>query len=153
MLNLLSRAYVAFSLVAVGAGLAAAWAGSDHLLHSDDPYLVGFFLGGVAATLTAIYLGLKNFPAPSASKHGAEIIYFGGLLLWAAFWLAVDYNAVEGKGIGMLIAIASAAIGIVVWPLCRFQLPKAAARAIGLLGAAFISCYAYVAIQMAQIMN
>src|SRR5690606_35377136 len=112
-----------------------------------------FFLGGVAATLTAIYLGLKWFPAPSASKHAAEIVYFGGLLLWALFWIAVDYNAVEGKGIGMLIAIASVVTGIVVWPLCRFQLPTVAARIIGLLGAAFMSCYVYVAIQMAQRMN
>jgi hypothetical protein len=153
MLNLLGRAYVAFSLVAVGTGMAAAWAGGDHLLHSDDPYLVGFFLGGVAATLTVIYLGLKWFPAPSASKHAAEIVYFGGLLLWAVVWLAVDYNAVEGKGIGMLIAVASAVTGITVWPLCRFQLPTVAARVIGLLGAAFIGGYAYVAFQMAQRMN
>jgi hypothetical protein len=153
MLSLLSRAYVAFSLVAVGTGLAAAWAGGDHLLHSDDPYLVGFFLGGVAATLTAIYLGLKWFPAPSASKHAADVVYFGGLLLWAAFWLVVDYNAVEGQGIGMLIAITSVAAGIVTWPLCRFQLPPFAARAIGLLGAFFIGGYAYVAIQLAQRVN
>ena len=153
MLNFFGRVYVAFSLVAVGAGLAAAWAGGDHLLQSDDPYLVGFFLGGVAAALTAVYLGLKRFPAPSASKHAAEVVYFGGLFLWAIFWLVVDYNAVEGKGIGMLIAVASVATGIVVWPLCRFQLPTVAARAIGLLGAAFVGGYAFVAFQMAQRMN
>ncbi len=153
MLNLLSRVYVAFSFIAVIAGLAAAWADGDHLLKSDDPYLIGLILGGVAAALAAIYLGVKRLSSPPASKHAANIVYFGGLLLWTAFWLATDHNAAEGKGIGLAIAIASAATGIVIWPLCRFQLPKFAARVIGLLGAAFICGYAYVAFQMAQRMN
>jgi hypothetical protein len=148
MLNLLSRAFTSFSLTATVAGLAAAWADGDHLLESDDPYIVGLLLGAVAAVQTALYLGLKRLLARSPSKHLAEIIYAVGLLLWAAFWLAADWYAVEGKGIGLLIAVAGGATGIVVWPLCRFQLPKVATATIALLGISFIACYAYIAVRL-----
>lgn len=153
MLDLLGRVYVAFSLIAVSTGLLAAWADGDHLLQSDDPYLIGLMLGGVAAALAAIYLAFSRLSLTRAPTFIANIVYFGGLFLWTAFWLATDHNATEGKGIGLAIAVASAVTGIVVWPLCRFELPKVAARAIGLLGVTFIGGYIYVAIQLAQRAN
>lgn len=153
MLALLGRIYVAFSLIAVSTGLLAAWADGDHLLQSDDPYLIGFILGGVAAALAAIYLAFSRFSLPPAPTRTANIVYFGGLFVWTAFWLATDYNAIEGKGIGLAIAGASAVTGIIIWPICRFGLPKVAARTIGLLGAIFIAGYVHVAIQIAQRMH
>lgn len=153
MLDLLGRVYVAFSLIAVSTGLLAAWADGDHLLQSDDPYLIGFILGGVAAVLATIYLAFSQYSLPPVPTHTANTVYFGGLFLWTAFWSATDYNATEGKGIGLAIAGASAVTGIVVWPICRFGLPKVAARTIGLLGAMFIAGYVYVAIQLAQRMH
>ncbi|WP_428304212.1 hypothetical protein [Lacipirellula sp.] len=153
MFDFFTRVYVAFSLVAVGAGLAAAWADGDHLLASDDPYIVGFLLGGVAGALTALHLALNKLQTRSDSTHLAQIIYFLVLFLWAAFWLAADCYAVEGKGIGLMIALASGVTGVVVWLLGRFPLPTMATRAIGLLGVSFIASYAYVAMRLAQSAN
>lgn len=150
MLNFLGRVLTSFALTAILTGLTAAWADGDHLLESDDPYLVGFLLGAVAAVQTALYLGLKRLQPRPTSKRLPETIYFSGLFVWAAFWLAVDCYAVEGKGIGLMIAVASGVTGIVVWLLCRFPLPPVATKVIGLLGVSFIGLYAYVAMRLAQ---
>lgn len=153
MISILARIYVVFSLFAVSTGLIAAWAGGDDLLRSDDPYLVGIFLGSVAGTFSLVYFVVKRLAPQTASRNAAEIACFGVLSLWSGFiWLATRRSN-EAAELGAGIAVVSLAIGALTWPLCRFQLHPVAARVIGLLGAAFIGGYAYVAFQMAQRVN
>ncbi|KKL27634.1 hypothetical protein LCGC14_2383170, partial [marine sediment metagenome] len=124
LLSGLSRAWVAFVIVAFVAGAAFLAFDRDNPLESDDPYVVGFTCGAIGAAMAAMYTIIE-----AVAKRQVVVLttYFALLLGWCAFLVVQSIlgRAAGGHHHGMYTyaAIASFLIGAGTLPLFRRRLP------------------------------
>jgi hypothetical protein len=93
----------------------------DNLLRSDDPYLVGFLLGGIAAGMSLVYSIAERL---RASRWWATFCHGLVLCLWAILVLATSNNSSEAEEMGRVVAGASVVGGAISWPLIAFRIPR-----------------------------
>ena len=77
----LVRAWVAFVIIAVLAGVAFTIDGDDPL-RSDDPYVLGYACGVFAAAMALVYTAAERM---CKSRRSASACYFALLGLWCLF--------------------------------------------------------------------
>lgn len=102
--DLLARAFIAAMLVASPVALTVGLISRKGLTHSDDPYLVGMFLGGLAAIYCAIdcVFGLVPWSQWLRNLLSAAIV-----AAWFASLIYADTQAKEGQGIATILAFLS----------------------------------------------
>jgi hypothetical protein len=137
------RAWCAFSLLSFLFGCWFLLMDGDNLLRSDDPYLVGFLFGGVAAVLAIIY-SLAEAVRPGGCFK--DVVWLVACSLWCAalFLTWCSCNGGEGGEIALLVLTGSAITAAVEWPLLRFRLPRRAIAVVSTVGVSMISLYLYV---------
>ena len=112
--NAIARVWSAFAITAVVIGLFDAWWGHDHLLRSDDPYLVGFACGVLAAGMGLAY-SIADWLVQKPLVACAWC--YASLAGWVAFLLILSLEGGEGGPYLELIAEVSAVTGILITPV------------------------------------
>jgi hypothetical protein len=137
------RAWCAFSLLSFLFGCWFLLMDGDNLLRSDDPYVVGFLLGGVAAVLTIVY-SLAEAVRPGGCFK--EVVWLAACSLWCAvlFFAWRSCEGGEGAEIALFVLAGSAITAAVEWPSLRFRLPRMAIAVTSTMSLVMIALYLYV---------
>jgi hypothetical protein len=146
----LLRSWLIFVIVSLIAGVAMLIADGDHPLESDDPYLVGFLISGIAAAIMFVS-SLSGGPA----NRTANLWFFGILAAWfVALVVAEALNDGEGDGLMAMMAVASLIMGTAGWYLvglvAKIHYPRNAVIILSCLGITIISLYGFVYYKHAQ---
>lgn len=140
------RAWLGFAGLTVLGFVAFLIFDHDNPLHSDDPYLVGFILGGIAAGISLVYsLAEKAF----GNRWWATLCYGMVIGLWAILATMATANSPEGKEIGMVVGGASLVVGAIAWPLIAFRIPRSLAAILTISALAAMVMYGVVAVRLA----
>lgn len=142
----LGRAWLAASAVAVLGGAAFIAIDHDNPLDSDDPYVIGLFLGCVAGALAALYSIAERIPAFARHK---DLCSGAALLVWCSFWFLTDLWDGEAPGYGRIIGLGSFLAGATAWVLCRARPTRRVALVISSGGVLFLVMYGVVCVRMA----
>jgi len=146
----LLRSWLIFVIVSLIAGVAMLIADGDHPLESDDPYLVGFLIGGIAAAIMFVS-SLSGGPA----NRTANYWFFGILAAWCvALLVAEAMNDGEGDGLMAMMAVASLIMGAAGWYLvgiiAKIRYPRSAVLIVTCLGITMLALYGSVYYRHAQ---
>jgi hypothetical protein len=147
----LLRAVVAFSALAVHWAIVFVFIDGDNPLRSDDPYLVGFVCGAIAAVAATVYTIAEDVGKLTHHRIHRDLLYAGTVTGWClSLWTVWAATRPRGEGSELLryLALASLVTGLLVWPLCRFRLPIALIAAIVLAGVLLVMMYFLVVTRM-----
>jgi hypothetical protein len=145
----LVRAWVAFVIIGVLAGIAVLALDGDDPLRSDDPYVAGFACGVFAAVMALVFTVAERV---CKSRWSASAWYFALLGLWCLFlfWCAWEFAGTEGAKAYPYVAGGSVIIGVISWPLFFWRrLPLAVVLAASLIGLIAFAMFAIVVVRRA----
>lgn len=144
--RLIVRVWLAFSALTI-VGFAIFWlmVGSDPL--TDNPYIVGFIFGMVAAGLAAVYTVIERFAQRLNRRHLSGFTYAVVLAGWCALLWALSRRGGEGAELFAYSAVASLGIGLLTYLLCRFRIPRTFAVIISGMGGLIVIMYCVVALR------
>lgn len=145
---LITRAWLAFSVLAIVGFTVFLFIDRDDPLRSDDPYLVGFIFGMVAAGLAAVYTAIEIFAQRLNLRHLSGFTYSVVLAGWCALMWALSRRGGEGAELFVYFAVASLGIGLLTYPLCRFRIPRTFAVIISGMGGLIVIMYCFVSLRM-----
>lgn len=118
------RVCLAANALGIVGFVVALGLGHDDPLRSDDPYILGFLFGGFAACSAIVYTIFENVGRRCNRPYLTEVGYVSAIAVWCLLlWLA-SLRAPEMPEVLIYMAIASAAVGLLAYPLCRF-VPRA----------------------------
>jgi hypothetical protein len=141
------RAWLGFAGLTVFGFVASYAMEVENPLRSDDPYLMGFLMGGIAAGMSVVYSIAEKVVG---NRWWSSLCYGAAVCLWAVFVVATSANSPEGEDIGKLIAIASLVIGALGWPLYAFCVPRGLAVSLTVGALIALVMYVVVAVRMAM---
>lgn len=143
----LRRVWVAFAGLTVFGFAASYGIEVENPLRSDDPYVIGFACGTLAAGMSVVYSIAEKL---CGGRWWATLCYGVAVCLWSAFLVAMTANSNEGKQVGQLIAVASLVVGAIGWPLFAFHIPRQPAKMLTVGALIALGMYAVVAVRMAM---
>ena len=146
----LKNAWLAFSFASTILGLWAAYADGDNLLHSDDPYIIGFLAGSFAAIAACVDTLLRAW---LKSKSLANMAFCGILFAWCGFLLVLSSSGGEGSGYVTFASGLSAGLGLFVWTLLRLKPKSSLVWIVSLCTVVGIVLYIFVELRMAGIVG
>jgi hypothetical protein len=119
----LLRMWLTFSIVAFVLAVVFCVVERDNPLRSDDPYIPAGIVAAFCAGFALIY-GVAQALSGSPIKQLAA--YFGSVVGFSVFCIAVDFAAPspEGQGILALFGVLIAVSGAATYPLLRIPLTK-----------------------------
>ena len=143
----LLRAWLAFVIIATPIAIVAAALDGDNLLKSDDPYVLGFALGSIAAAMAGIYTVAERIRRNRAWIAGC---YFAVLTVWCAFLLAGSMLGSESEGAEILLYAAGASmfVGIAVWPLFPRRASRKGVVVLSVAGLGMFALYGVTVLHM-----
>lgn len=139
----IARVWLTFSLVAFGTALVASILDGDHLLRSDDPYIVGFLVGGACTLFSFTRLLAGVFGGTSAKQWIAYfvtlVVLSGCLIVWDLLELSL-----EGSGLGILFGTFVGLGGLLAFPIQILRLNMLRIMIASLPGILFLFGFVYV---------
>ncbi len=144
------RAWVAFSALAIVGFAVFLRIDGDDPLESDDPYLLGFVFGGIAAGSAGVYTVAEGIARRAGRLWLRDLIYGAVLAAWCLFLWIGSRGGGEGAGILAYAVVASLIVGVLVYPLCRFRLPWLLIAVLSCASAGLLVMYCVVCERMAQ---
>lgn len=142
------RAWVAFCVFAIIGFVICILVYNPDPLRRDDAYCLGFAFGGVAAFLTMVYSVAKGISRLVGRPWIAFVIYLLALILFFLFIMISAYLSWNGTDPSVYYAWAvcgvGLGIGMVSYPFCRFDFPRAVVVFISCFGILFLTMYCLV---------
>ncbi len=120
----------------------------DNPLQSDDPYLVGFFFGISAACLAIIYTVAESIGRRVGWTQLKDFVYAVLLAAWCLLLWAGSLGGGEGACILSAASVASLVIGLLTYPLCRFDAPRVLLVIMSCMGVLLLTMYCVVCVRM-----
>jgi len=144
------RAWLAFSALGV-LGFVFFWfMDRDNPLRSDDPYVVGFAFGIVAACCAIVYTVTERIAQRVGRTQLRDSVYAILLAAWCLLLWAGSRGGGEGSGVLAFSAAASLVIGLLTYPLCRYKSPRVLVTIMSCTAVLLLAMYCVVCIRMAQ---
>jgi hypothetical protein len=121
-------------------------------LTSDNPFIIGSFLGAVGAVLSLVHSGLSALISTS-QRQCVDIALLLILLAWCGFLVMTALNdRAESEGAFQkycYFAGASYVCGAVLWLICRARMSLTISIALSAAEVGFIGMFLVVTAQMA----
>jgi hypothetical protein len=144
------RSWLVFSALAVLGFVVFLFLDGDNPLQSDDPYLVGFFFGTVAACFAILFTVMESIAQRVRRITVRDLVYSVVLAGWCLLLLAGSRGGGEGEGILVFSASASFVSGLLTYPLCRYNPPRVVVIVVSCMGVLLFAMYGVVCVRMAQ---
>ncbi len=144
----MSRAWLAFCVVAIIGFTLFLFVDGDDPLRSDDPYLVGFTVGIAASCLAVIYTALEGIARRIGHIRLGRSAYALLLAAWCLSLWAASFAGGEAADVLAYAASASLVVGLVTFLLCRFDAPRVLTIAMSCFGILLLAMYCVVSVRM-----